>query len=531
MKSQKEVILNAEQQEAVNARDGVFMVVASPGAGKTTVLINRHLQMLISGVSSQDMLNLTFTNSAAKEMGSRAGILGADSVFRTFHSYAIEILKKEKQHLNFQLCESVIPVSMEDYQLLFDLCKIYPAINWRTLQEKITSWKCENILPDQAVEETRHNGIEYFYGLAYRDYEIKSRERGFLDFDSLMREVVNLLETNEEVRNRWKKKYISIDECQDTDSTQVRFLELLFNGNLFCVGDMNQGCYEWRSAAPDKLVNFVKKLPGVKTLYLGQNFRSTKNLVSFFREIIPEDNGIASRMVSHNEDGVHPMITRYNDAEEEAEQILKSISDPINSAVIARTNRQLFVFQRMCIVKGIKYKILGKKDYFDQNEIKRLLSLAKDIKDSRPANVVLSDLIREHNLLHLYRHSGKPTESSPIENMNSLVQISAGKGSITQFLDYLRRLTHARKSKKGLLLSTIHQFKGKEIDHAYVIGVKQGLLPHKDGEIAEEKRLWFVACSRAAQTLNISFYDNPSEFLSNYQDRIINFDYDWLSYD
>jgi superfamily I DNA/RNA helicase len=98
--------------------------------------------------------------------------------------------------------------------------------------------------------------------------------------------------------------------------------------------------------------------------------------------------------------------------------------------------------------------------------------------------------------------------------------MAVGKGTIPEFLDRLRKLTHGRKSAKGLTLSTVHQAKGREWDHVYVIGVSQGRMPHKDGETAEEKRIFFVACSRAAKTLNISFFGNHSEFLNDYVEDI-----------
>jgi superfamily I DNA/RNA helicase len=514
--------LNAEQEAAANAIDGVYVVIAGPGAGKTTTLIERYMRMLIKGIQQKDILNLTFTNAAAAEMVKRVGLINAESVFRTFHSFAIEILKKEREHLSFKLCDTVIPVGMEDYKLLFDLVKAYPALsNYRTLKEKISEWKRTNIQPEQAIEDARYSrGLDYYYAHAYSDYETRCRQGGWLDFDSLMRETVNLLETNDEVRSRWKRKYISVDECQDTDTVQFRLLQLIFDGNIFAVGDENQLIYEWRSAQAGNLTSFERLFPNATKLYMGQNYRSTGALVDYFREILPVDNGIASRMVTHNDVGVQPTITRYRDDQEEVVQILRRVSDPINSAIIARTNRQLFLFQRICTNRGIKYKILGKKDFWEQNEVKKLLHLAKESRDMRPADQVLSSLISEHNLLNIYRGSGNMQDGDPVENLNSIVRMAANKGTIPEFLDRLRKLTHGRKSAKGLTLSTVHQAKGREWDHVYVIGASQGRMPHKDGEIAEEKRIFFVACSRAAKTLNISFYGNHSEFLNDYVEEI-----------
>src|ERR1700677_239479 len=368
MRSNSSVSLNEEQQAIVDAREGVNIVIAGAGTGKTETLIRRYIGMLAAGISPKDILNLTFTSAGANAMVKRIGILNAESVFRTFHSFVLDMIKQERDHIPFPLCETVIPVEMQNYQLLFDLVKIYPAINWRTLQEKIEGWKNSNVSPEQAIDESRNRGIEYFYGLAYLDYEKKCRQQGWLDFDSLMKEAINLLETNEEVRNRWKRKYISIDECQDTCATQAHLLELLFEANIMCIGDLNQGVYEFRSARPDSLTNFIKTLPNPKTFFLGKNYRSTKALVSFFKEILPIDNGLSSYMITDNEEGDPPVFTKYLDQEEEANKILTSITDPINTAIIARTNRQLFTFQRLCLVRGIKYKILGKRDLFEQNE-------------------------------------------------------------------------------------------------------------------------------------------------------------------
>ncbi|MDA4129162.1 MAG: ATP-dependent helicase [Thaumarchaeota archaeon] len=524
MRSNATVTLIEEQETAINAKDGVWVVLAGPGSGKTTVLVRRYVKMMMSGIPTKDMLNLTFTHSAAQEMAERVGLLDAKSVFRTFHSFALDMLKQERDKLSFATCDTIIPVELQDYQLMFDLVKIYPAINWRTLQEKITIWKCANVQPDRAIDESQSNGIEYFYAHAYRDYEIKCRQQGWLDFSSLMEETVKLLETNEEVRSRYKRKYIAVDEAQDCDELQFKLLQLIFDGNIFAVGDENQLIYEWRNAKSGNLTNFAQVFPGAKILFLGTNHRSTGSLVQFLREILPVDNGLASYMRTYNDDGPPFTITRYADEQEEAEQILKKITDPLNSVVIARTNRQLFVFQRLCAMKGIKYNFLGKKDFWEQNEVKKLLSLAKAYPSSGLASSVLTHLIQENNLIHLYSQAGSnPMESSPVENLNSIVKISAGKGNMKEFLDYLRKLTHARKSAKALTLSTVHQSKGREYDYVYFVGVKQGTMPHDNGEPAEEARIFFVGASRAAKELHISFYKSLSMYLINYQDRIMEF--------
>ncbi len=518
------IVLNQEQQAVVDAVDGTWVTVAGPGSGKTTTLIQRYLNMLTKGIPSKDILNLTFTASAASEMVSRAGLLDANKVFRTFHSFALELIKNERRNLPYKLCDTVIPVALEDYKLLFKLVDSYKAItNYQLLKEMISGWKRSNIEPEQAIAET-NNDREYFYALAYRDYERYCREDGWLDFDSLMRETVKLLETNAAVRDRYQRPYISVDEAQDTDIVQFRMLQLIFKGNIFVVGDENQLIYEWRSAQPGSLTNFERFFPGARKLYLGENFRSTGKLVQFFKEILPVDNGIQSHMVTHNADGERPMFTRFFDDFSEASWITDHLLDSPRTAILARTNRQLFIFQRVMAGRGIKYVFLGKKDFWDQKEVKQMLSLSKSyVEDARPAHQIFSNIIREHNLPALFR-SFNPDEADPIGNMNGLVKIAAEKGGTTkEFLDYVRKVMYARKSTKKVktvTLSTVHQAKGREWDHVFVIGVNEGRMPHQNGELAEERRIFFVACTRSAKSLSISFNGQRSVFLNNFTEQI-----------
>jgi len=519
--------LNPEQLAARDAIDGNFCVIAGPGSGKTSVLIERYFEMIgRRGIPQTDILNLTFTSSAAEEMVARAGLMDAKKVFRTFHSFAMDLLKREAKHLPFPLCETVIPVYGQDFQLLKDLLKQYPAItSFRALKERISEWKRSNVSPQEAMEHTYNNGAEFFFAAAYRDYEKKCREDGWLDFDSLMKVTVQLLEENVEVRDRNKIKYTCVDEAQDTDVVQFCLLQLIYGGNIFCVGDSNQLIYEWRSAQPGNLENFAKSFPGAKTLFLGQNFRSTRALVSFIKQITPVDNGLASHMISEREEGVKPVFVQYGDSLQEANEVLKKITDPENTAVIARTNRQLLDFQKRCLGRQIKSVMLGRKNLWEQTEVAHLLKLAKVYAhDYHPAHEVLTKLISDHNLTWLYRNSGSPNEKDPTENLNDLVKLSAKRGTLAEFLTWMRKLTFGSKSLKHkepiLSLTTVHQAKGREWKNVFVIGCTQGKMPHQDGEILEEKRIFFVACSRAADFLHISYSGPRSEFLNNFEGEI-----------
>jgi ATP-dependent DNA helicase Rep len=528
------VQLNPDQELAANFVEGPVVVIAGPGAGKTRVLTERYLRMRARGIPDRDILNLTFTNAASKEMLERVGLLNADEVFRTFHSFCLQLLKQERTYLPFPTCPAIIPVRGEQYLLMKDLLKTYQAIkSYHALNDLIGEWKAGNMSPEQVLEEQYTQGEGYFYALAYRDYELKQREQGWLDFDNLVKETVKLLEVNDGVRERNKRKYIAVDECQDTDITQFQLLRLLYSGNIFVVGDENQLIYEWRSAKRGNLSNFAKTFSGAKTLYLGQNYRSTGLLVKFLKSILPVDNGLASHLVSMRPEGVAPRFISYLTEDIEANEVLNDIYNRgivDDAAILARTNRQLQLIQRRAMSRNIKAEILGKKNVWQENEVKHLIELTKEqITDPRPAATVMTSLIKEHNLVYRYGNTKGGMDKDPIENLNDIVRMAGRKSKSTgqpltvlQFLDWLRKITHMRHTKTEpiLTLATIHAAKGREFRYVYLVGCNQGTLPHKDGELNEEKRIFFVGASRAADELQISFSKNRSQFLNDFTNEI-----------
>lgn len=519
--------LNPEQEAAAEAVHGNVCVIAGPGTGKTTVLTNRYLRMITKHrIRPEDILNLTFTAEAAKNLVERVGLFNAKEVFRTFHSFALDLIQKERANLPFQANEFILPRYGQDFQLLKDLMKLYPAITtFNSLRDRIAEWKASNVSPEQAMEDTYYDKKGGFlYACAYRDYEVKCRQQGWLDFDSLMREAVKLLETRPEVRARWQRKYIAVDEAQDTDVVQAALLRLIYGGNIYFVGDANQLVYEWRSAQHGNLDRFIKEYDA-STLFMGANYRSTGALVRFFKQILPVDNGLASHMVSMREEGVPPTFVKYDDDEHEAREVMKQITDLNNTAVIARTNRQLRTIQKVAMGMGKKTMILGRRDLWQTTEVKHLIDLMKEHKGSpRPAQEVMTRVMNERNLATLYKHTGGPNEKPPVENLNDFIKLSTGRGTVAEFLGWVNRLTYACEASKApgyehrdknpvLALTTVHQAKGREWKNVFVIGCKQGKMPHSDGEIGEERRIFFVACSRAADRLQISFDGACSEFL------------------
>jgi superfamily I DNA/RNA helicase len=512
-------MLDSDQQAAVDTREGAHVIISGPGSGKTRVIAERFKAMLYGGISPDHILTLTFTEQAAKNMGERAGFGMTQSVFRTFHSYCLSVLKKERGCLPFELRPDIIGLQPDIFEVVCEIIdSLQRRLTYREIVDAIGEYKRNGISPEQATAEAA--GLDLFSAMAYREYDKKSKERGWLDFDSLIIETVKLMEANPGVLERNQVRFVQVDEAQDTDSNQFRLLKLITNQhkNIFVVGDENQLIYEWRSAMPGSLSNFYKHFAGANTLYLGTNYRSSQTIVGFLKKIVPVDNGLASRMHPgpSNPEGYPPTFTKYRDEDQEMDKVLSSaITDVENTAILARTNRQLWKFENTCMRRGIKYRLLGKTGFWEQEEIKKLVDLIKLKKNAHgSAGPIVKQIIDDSGLVKRYRMPVKFGQKDPQENINEAYKISTRFDSIDAFLKHANKAYHAYKNRTGLILSTIHQIKGKEAKRVFVIGTCQGLLPHEQGEISEESRIFFVAASRAEQELHFSYYGQPSMFIT-----------------
>lgn len=584
-------MLNAEQQAAVDSREGAWCGLAGPGAGKTTVLVARHKALLDAGFRPEDILSLTYTKEAAKEMTKRAGFSSDLKVFRTFHSFCLALIIREAAQLPFTISANPLPTPGQQRKLLGMLTRKY-GCDFRGLASYISEKKRANVSPEQAIGMS--DGDES-YALAYQEYEGKCRKEGWLDFDSIMMESVRLLEQNADVRDRNQFRWIQVDEAQDTDDIQRRLVQLISekHGNVFFIGDPSQSLYEWRGAAPTNMLDFPEHFPGGQFLYLGRNYRSTRSIVDFCKEIAPIKGGLTDRLCTENEQGAPPSFIQYGSDLEEADKTLAAIRIPERSAILARTNRQLASFENMCIEGGIRYKLLGKSGFWQQDEVRNLVAFADFLKfpaDSAFTRILrtpypftrfiqkqelLTALVNEResrgdgsllyylldkiflhreqqreavsrfqhtlralqaecrgvsvenamntvvNRTDILNYYGDEEESdavdnSAVDNVNEVVRIARRFSTLEDFTRHAHRAIGASRNRKGLTLSTIHQAKGKEWDSVNVVGVSDGLLPHKNGTPEEEARIFFVACSRAAKRLQISFVGKASPFIAPY---------------
>jgi DNA helicase-2/ATP-dependent DNA helicase PcrA len=579
--------LNSEQRAAVAAGAGAWRVEAGPGAGKTRVAVARFEHLRAAGISENEILSLTFTRSAAQEMRDRAGCAKpARGGFRTFHALCLAIALAEAEYLPFRMADFPIPQNGEAVRTLKKILKKFPAIFYREAKEYISRCLHRGISAQEATAQGGELAQIYF------EYEQRMREQGLLDFDSLQLEVVRMLERESDVRARWQFAWVQVDEFQDTDEVQIHLVQLLSekHGNVFVVGDVNQCLYAWRGAAPECFLEMEKYFPGVQTLYLGKNYRSTRRIVDFCRGIAPVRTGLIARLCSENEVGAAVDFIGYAGDREEAADILCRALYPEDSAVLVRTNRQLRAIEDECLNRGMRYNLLGRSGFWQRSEIEDLLAFLAIIEkpalcDAAVARVIrapykcskylgakfltalgkpyLSGLAHFHVpgapgyqydaakklyefLMRMRRDAldlSKPewvvdsileaagmreyfsrdadesdADNEALENLDEAVAVAARFASVGDLLAHAQRAIHAAKNRSGLTLSTVHQAKGKEWENVFVAGVTQDILPHKNGEYDEEQRIFYVACSRAARRLTITWHGQPSAFVNIAQD-------------
>ncbi len=589
--------LNPEQLEAVRAREGVYVVKSGPGSGKTRTIVERVNSILEEGYPADTILALTFTREGAQNMASRSNLGEDQKVFRTFHSFCLELIHREASKLPFELLHAP-PEAGQQRKLLGTLCR-NNKLDFKKLTGYISAQKRKGASFDDAMEEAR--GAEGLrLAIAYKQYETSCRKEGWLDFDSMLIESVRLLETNKEVRDRWQFKFVLVDEAQDTDDIQWKLVRLVSerDGNIFAVGDEEQLIYEWRGAEADGLTKFQQRFPGCKSIFLFRNYRSTNEIVAFCKKFAPKKSELIDRMVSEVGPGLEPRVVRYGSDSEEASRTLSSILEPERSAILTRTNRQLARFENACIDRGIKYNLLGKSGFWTQPEVKYLLAYmqasifptdaavktiiqspyretkylkkkdltaalkdkdTKDraigkpvpyissmtdqeilsqfepnqqdnikrtqsfirsfkLRDTKSATQVLQDVLDKADVRTYYETEEEGDgDNDATENINELSKIAGRFTSVPDFLDHARKaIAASRKSKQPRLsLSTIHGSKGREWDHVFVAGVNHEVLPHKRGQLMEERRIMYVALTRAAKTLTVSFFGTPSVFLKD----------------
>jgi superfamily I DNA/RNA helicase len=538
--------LNAEQVAAINSGPGAWLVLATAGSGKTTVLTERVKRLILEGIMVDDILSLTFTTGAAEEMQDRLGLTihkTSRGGFRTFHSFGLKLLMAEKAHLSWTIADNPF-ASNFGMKVLQGVIKARfgKRLGKRDLDELkafISKMKRSTVkLPSGFTAESIHVWESKKWGAVYHSYNEQMHKEGQIDYDDMIVEAVNLLE-QPEIRARWQFKYVLADEGQDTDDLQFRTLQLVSerDKNVFLVGDINQSLYGFRGAKPGNLTKFMDWFPGARTLILPENFRSSPEIVAFSQKVAPVKNELTANMRTANPHGVDIEIVNYLGNDDEAENVLDRIAElPGKSAVLARTNQQIGLFETVCTLREVKFHLLGKSGFWRTSEIKNVLGLVgfvlsqkaaetypqrlvapiRSIQAQMRAQEAVRAIIEHARLRDLYDDDDyEDNDNFALANLNGVINIAQRFATLKEFYDFANRASHAsRKSKHAITLGTVHSAKGLEFDNVFVIGVQEGRMPHeKASDMHEERCIFYVAVSRPRNVLQISYSGQRSRFL------------------
>jgi DNA helicase-2/ATP-dependent DNA helicase PcrA len=289
-------------------------------------------------------------------------------------------------------------------------------------------------------------------------------------------------------------------------------------GNITVVGDPNQAIYGFRGAKPDNITNFDQWFPTGRKFYLGKNYRSTRRIVKFVRENAPEDTPkeLLDRMVAARDvEGAPIGLKMYWSDDGEAESALAlAQKDPLNSIILARTNRLVGLLERLCNRHGVRYHLMGKTGFWKQNEIRKAIEAMKDypgLTTEAAFNITLPALESKYAVADRTER-----DNDALENLKVIRLIGEDFKSAKEFCAYANKMMHRRNDPKGVSISTVHQAKGGEWKNVFVIGANAKGFPHTKGDPKEEKRIYFVAISRAIDNLRISFAGTPSPYLRKY---------------
>ena len=640
--------LDETQKEAVLCTEGPLMVLAGAGSGKTRVLTYRIANLMFNGVDAFNILALTFTNKAAKEMRARIEkIVGPDARnlwMGTFHSVFAKILRFEAEKIgytsNFTIYDtddskSLIKTIIKEFNLDDKLYK--PAL----IYNRISSAKNNLIAAEEYINmadlmaSDEANGRKKTADI-YTEYAKRCYKSGVMDFDDLLMNMHKLLKNHPDVLNKYqhKFKYVLVDEYQDTNHCQYMIIKRLVaaSRNICVVGDDSQSIYSFRGANIQNILSFSRDYPEHNIIKLEQNYRSSKTIVAASGDIISHNKEkLEKKIWTSNPEGEKINIIKAMTDSEEGKMIANSIFEAVSNrkvnyseiAILYRTNAQSRVFEEAFRKISIPYRIYGGLSFYQRKEIKDLIAylrlvvnpgdeealkriinyptrgignttIEKLVFIANQYNVSIWNVIEKANhfevlgtavsklnnfymmltnfrqmatvkdasetaeyvakqsglLKHL--HDDKTPEGvSRFENITELLNgikefceddTNENEKNLSAFLQDVALLTDKDQEEEDnspkVTMMTIHASKGLEFKYVYVVGLEENLFPSHMAlqsrvELEEERRLFYVAVTRAEQVLTLSYassrfrhgtllHCDPSRFITEIDPRYIN---------
>lgn len=437
--------LNDRQREAVLYNDGPLLIIAGAGAGKTKTLTTKIAYLIEEDYARPyNVLAITFTNKAAKEMKDRLYLLIGDTAkhiqVSTFHSFGLKLLKENFKTLgyesNFVIMDSDDSLTVVK-KILKDMNCDPKVYNPRAIRNKISSCKNEMLTPT-AYERYAISDYEKVVYKVYEKYEDKLRKNNSVDFDDLLLLPIKLFKENPDILEKYQDlyKYILIDEYQDTNEAQYILTKMISEKNrkITCVGDDSQSIYSFRGANYKNILNFENDYKDAKTILLEENYRSTSNILDAANQVI-KNNKMRKDKNLWTSRGVGEKIKYYRSYNErdEAQYVIRKTKELINRgveykdiAVLYRTNAQSRVIEEEMLKENMPYKVIGSINFYNRKEIKDLLAYLRLIHNSRD-NVSLLRVINTPKRGIGLKTIDNLTEKADLEGTSIYDAISSGK--------------------------------------------------------------------------------------------------------
>ncbi|MBP3568885.1 MAG: UvrD-helicase domain-containing protein [Lachnospiraceae bacterium] len=475
--------LNPEQLAAVKHDRGPLLILAGAGSGKTRVLTHR-IAYLISekNVSPYQILAITFTNKAAKEMKERVektvGEESANIWVSTFHSTCVRILRRFIESLGYDRNFTIYDAD-DQKTLMKDVLKQL-QIDTKQMKEKaflsaISSAKDELVSPE-AYALTAYDFTAKRIAEVYREYQRRLKENNALDFDDLIVKTVELFRTNPDVLSYYQRRfrYIMVDEYQDTNTAQFQLIKLLASSeneygeiehNLCVVGDDDQSIYKFRGANIYNILNFEKEYPTARVIKLEQNYRSTKNILAAANEVIHNNRGRKDKSLwTDNAEGSVVHFTRYESDIDEGNFVADKIAELIEEknclfkdfAVLYRTNAQSLVFEKALRAKHIKAKTIGALSFFQRREVKDIIAYLKTIDNARD-DIALTRIINVPkrgiglttiDRLKEYAAAHELSLYAALERVESISTVDRARAKLVSFLALIESLRYEQTQNR-----------------------------------------------------------------------------------
>jgi DNA helicase-2/ATP-dependent DNA helicase PcrA len=395
--------LNPEQRRAVETTEGPLLIQAGAGSGKTKTLTHRIAYLIATKKATPfNILAVTFTNKAAKEMRARVAVLLSENpenrsfmpFMGTFHSICVRILRQDGEHVGIP-CSFVIfdesdrqaAIKQASKRLMLDE-KSFPA---RAISSQISNAKNEMMSPAEYADQA-NTPVQRATAQVFPLYERILKDAAALDFDDLINRTVHMLEEGTELRKKWTDqfKYVMIDEYQDTNLAQYKLVKLLTgkDNNIAVVGDDWQSIYSWRGADFRNILRFEKDYKNCAIIKLEQNYRSTKNILDAAHAIIVKNSQRSDKELwTDAGDGLPVQMLQIANERAEGEALIRRIRNGVDSgqrhyldyAVLYRTNAQSRSVEEAFVHYGIPYRIVGGQRFYDRKEIKDIIAYMRII--------------------------------------------------------------------------------------------------------------------------------------------------------